>query len=35
MLADGDEIVIGRYRLRFVDRLPSATPSAATALRGE
>jgi len=35
MLADGDEIVIGRYRLRFVDRLPSAAPSAASALQGE
>ena len=35
MLADGDEIVIGRYRLHFVDRLPAAAPSAATALQGE
>jgi len=35
LLADGDEIVIGRYRLRFVDRSAVAAPPAATALQGE
>ena len=35
LLADGDEVVIGRYRLRFVDRSTAAAPSAATALQGE
>ena len=35
LLADGDEVVIGRYRLRFVDRSPAAAPSTASALRAE
>jgi predicted RNA-binding Zn-ribbon protein involved in translation (DUF1610 family) len=35
LLEDGDEIVIGRYRLRFADRLATAAPPAATALKGE
>ena len=35
LLADGDEVVIGRYRLRFVDRSATAAPSAASALQGE
>jgi pSer/pThr/pTyr-binding forkhead associated (FHA) protein len=35
MLADGDEIVIGRYRLRFVDRCAEPATPAATALQGE
>lgn len=34
-LADGDEIIIGRYRLRFVERSPVPAPPAATALQGE
>jgi predicted nucleic acid-binding Zn-ribbon protein len=35
LLADGDEIVIGRYRLRFVDRIATAVPAAGSALQGE
>jgi predicted nucleic acid-binding Zn-ribbon protein len=34
-LADGDEIVIGRYRLRFFERMVAAAPSPAGALQGE
>jgi hypothetical protein len=35
MLADGDEIVIGRYRLRFFDRTPTLASPAAGALQAE
>ena len=35
LLADGDEIVIGRYRLRFVDRSAVAAPPTAGALQAE
>lgn len=35
LLADGDEIVIGRYRLRFVDRMTLAAAPAAGALQAE
>jgi hypothetical protein len=35
LLADGDEIVIGRYRLRFADRSALATEAAGTALTAE
>jgi len=35
LLSDGDEIVIGRYRLRYFDRTITATSSAAGALRAE
>jgi predicted nucleic acid-binding Zn-ribbon protein len=34
-LADGDEIVIGRYRLRYFDRMVAAVSSAAGALSAE
>jgi pSer/pThr/pTyr-binding forkhead associated (FHA) protein len=34
-LHDGDEIVIGRYRLRFVERIAAAASSAAGALQAE
>jgi pSer/pThr/pTyr-binding forkhead associated (FHA) protein len=34
-LEDGDEVVIGRYRLRYVDRAATAAPSAAGALQAE
>jgi pSer/pThr/pTyr-binding forkhead associated (FHA) protein len=35
LLADGDEIVIGRYRLRFADRSALGTEAAAAPLAGE
>jgi predicted nucleic acid-binding Zn-ribbon protein len=35
MLADGDEIVIGRYRLRFFDRTATLASPAAGALQAE
>jgi hypothetical protein len=35
LLSDGDEIVIGRYRLRFVDRTAAAATAAGSALAGE
>jgi hypothetical protein len=35
LLADGDEVVIGRYRLRFVDRSAAAASSATGALQAE
>ena len=35
LLADGDEIVIGRYRLRFADRSTMAAEAAATPLAAE
>ena len=35
LLRDGDEIVIGRYRLRFADRTRNAVAPAAGALQGE
>ena len=35
LLADGDEIVIGRYRLRFTDRSALGTEPAATPLSAE
>jgi len=35
LLGDGDEIVIGRYRLRFVDRTAAAVPAAGSALQAE
>ena len=34
-LTDGDEVVIGRYRLRFVDRTVTAASPAAGSLQGE
>jgi len=34
-LRDGDEILIGRYRLRFVDRAPAASAAGTEALRAE
>ena len=34
-LADGDEIVIGRYRLRYFDRSVAAASSPAAALQAE
>jgi pSer/pThr/pTyr-binding forkhead associated (FHA) protein len=34
-LEDGDEVVIGRYRLRYVDRAATAAPTPAGALRAE
>ena len=35
LLADGDEVIIGRYRLRFVDRAAVAAPPPAGALQAE
>ncbi|MBW3608437.1 MAG: FHA domain-containing protein [Actinobacteria bacterium] len=35
LLADGDEIVIGRYRLRFLDRSPLGAEAAAAEVGGE
>jgi hypothetical protein len=35
LLSDGDEIVIGRYRLRFVDRTAAVAEPAGSALAGE
>ena len=35
LLADGDEIVIGRYRLRFVDRSAMTASPTAGALQAE
>ncbi len=34
LLCDGDEVVIGRYRLRFVDRTPIEAQTSASALEG-
>jgi pSer/pThr/pTyr-binding forkhead associated (FHA) protein len=35
LLCDGDEIVIGRYRLRYVERVAAAATPAGSALAGE
>jgi pSer/pThr/pTyr-binding forkhead associated (FHA) protein len=35
LLSDGDEIVIGRYRLRFVERTAAVATPAGSALAGE